>query len=123
MQLQAAIAALHCEARTADETDWTQIEQLYRLLYEMTPSPIVALNHAVAAHKVDGADAALMRVLNELNNDLQDYLYYHSTKAGLLVELGQITEARKAYQQALNLQPSHAEAHYLKKRLSSIQQQ
>lgn len=120
MQLQAAIAALHCEASTAEQTDWAQIEQLYRLLYEMTPSPIVALNHAVAVHKVDGADAALMQ-LDELDNDLQDYLYYHSTRAGLLVELGQITEARKAYQRALDLQPSHAEAHYLKKRLSSIE--
>lgn len=120
LQLQAAIAALHCEASTAEQTDWAQIEQLYRLLYEMTPSPIVALNHAVAVHKVDGADAALMQ-LDELDNDLQDYLYYHSTRAGLLVELGQITEARKAYQRALDLQPSHAEAHYLKKRLSSIE--
>ena len=120
MQLQAAIAALHCEASTAEQTDWAQIEQLYRLLYEMTPSPIVALNHAVAVHKVDGADAALMQ-LDELDNDLQDYLYYHSTRAGLLLELGQIAEARKAYQRALDLQPSHAEAHYLKKRLSSIE--
>lgn len=120
-QVQAAIAALHCEAVDAEQTDWPQIEQLYQVLLELQPSPVVKLNHAVALAKTQGAHAALER-LRPLQSQLATYLHFHSTMGGLLAEIGETDQAARAFATALSLNPTSAEADYLDKRLQGLAQ-
>src|SRR5437667_6819204 len=96
--LQAAIAALHCQAGRAEETDWPQIVRLYDVLERVQPSPIVSLNRAVAIAMVDGAGPALALVdALGARGDLDGYHLFHATRADLLRRLGRMTEAASSY--------------------------
>jgi RNA polymerase sigma factor (sigma-70 family) len=116
-QLQAAIAACHSEARTWAETDWRQIVALYDALLELMPSPVVALNRAIARRYRDGPHAALADV-DRLAETLDTYYLFHATRAELLRDLGREPEARTALVRALELTANPAERALLQKRLS-----
>ena len=120
-QLQAAIAALHDEADTADATDWPQIRALYDVLARRSPSPVVELNRAVAVAMVDGPEAglALMDLIAD-GGALDDYPYLHAARADLLRRLGRYEAAGAAYRRALALTTNRAEGVFLDRRLSEI---
>lgn len=102
--LQAAIVAVHAEAPSAAQTDWPQIVRLYDVLLQLSPSPVVELNRAVAVAMRDGPEAGLLLVDELLGRgDLQDYHLSHATRADLLRRLARIDEAREAYRSALRL--------------------
>jgi len=111
-QLQAAINAVHAEAKTMAETDWTQIVALYDQLLAVTPTPVVALNRAIAIGEVRGAEAAL-DLIDDL--DLDGYYPYHAARADLLWRLGRAAEATAAYERAANLAPSGPEREFLER--------
>jgi len=116
--LQAAIAALHAQAPTYDATDWHQILALYDELLRVWPSPVVALNRAVAVSMVDGPAAALAEVDALAGDDrLAGYRYLPATRADLLRRLGRHTEAADAYRAALALTDNVAEQQFLTERL------
>jgi RNA polymerase sigma-70 factor (ECF subfamily) len=114
-QIQAAINAVHSDAPTAAATDWGQILQLYDQLLAVAPSPVVALNRAVAVAEVDGPAAALTLVDGL---DLDRYYLYHAIRADLLRRLGRPGEAARAYEAALALTGNAAERAYLTARLA-----
>ena len=109
-QLQAAINAVHADAATFEATDWRQIVALYDQLLALAPTPVVALNRAIAVGEVEGAAAALALV-DEL--DLEGYHPFHATRADLLRRLGRSTEAAAAYERAAGLAPTEAEREFL----------
>jgi RNA polymerase sigma-70 factor (ECF subfamily) len=116
--LQAAIAALHAQAPSYAETDWPQILTLYDELLRVWPSPVVALNRAVAVSMVDGPEAALAAVeALERDGRLAGYRYLPATKADLLHRLGRDAEAAGAYRAALALSDNEAEQEFLAERL------
>jgi RNA polymerase sigma-70 factor, ECF subfamily len=116
--LQAAIAALHAQAPTYDATDWPQILTLYDALLRIWPSPVVALNRAVAVAMVDGPEPALALVESlEIDGRLAGYRYLPATKADLLRRLGRDAEAATAYEEALALTTNTAERDFLTERL------
>jgi RNA polymerase sigma-70 factor (ECF subfamily) len=118
--LQAAIAALHAQAPSYPETDWPQILTLYGELLRIWPSPVVALNRAVAVAMVDGPAAALAEVeALERDGRLAGYRYLPATKADLLHRLGRDAEAVRAYQAALALSDNAAEQEFLAERVRS----
>lgn len=120
--LQAAIAALHAQAPSYAETDWEQILELYTALLRVWPSPVVALNRAVAVSMVDGPVAALVEVeALERDGRLAGYRYLPSTKADLLHRLGRDAEAADAYRAALALSENVAEQEFLTERVRSTQ--
>jgi len=110
-QLQAAINAVHTDAPTFEETDWSQIVALYDQLLAVAPTPIVALNRAIAIGAVQGPAAALALV-DEL--DLDDYQPFHATRADLLLRLGRNSEAASAYERAASTAPTEAERDFLR---------
>ncbi|MDQ1413939.1 MAG: hypothetical protein QOE07_2527 [Acidimicrobiaceae bacterium] len=112
-QLQAAINAVHTDAPSAPDTDWSQILQLYDQLLAVAPTPIVALNRAVAVAEVHGAVVALA-VVDSL--DLAGYHLFHATRADLLRRLGRDREAAEAYQAALVVAENGAERRFLEHR-------
>ncbi len=116
-QLQAAIAAVHDEAAAADQTDWTQILGLYEVLARVAPSPVVALNRAVALAEVSGPAAGLA-AMNALAADpaMAEYRFFHAARAELLVRLRRVPDALAAYDRALALAPNGAEAAFLGRR-------
>jgi len=116
-QLLAAINAVHTDAPTADDTDWSQIAALYGQLYAVSPSPIVALNRAVAVAELDGPEVALAEV-ERLS--LERYHPWHATRADLLRRLGRSVESREAYDAALALTDNEAERAYLTRRRSQL---
>ncbi|MGH2896173.1 MAG: RNA polymerase sigma factor, partial [Solirubrobacteraceae bacterium] len=120
-QLQAAIAACHTEAADVADTDWTQIVSLYELLAEVMPSPVVALNRAVAIAMAHGLDAGLV-VIDELeaSGELAGYHLLYATRADLLRRLGRLGEAANAYREAFELAGSDAERRFLRKRLAEV---
>ncbi|MFQ5506118.1 MAG: RNA polymerase sigma factor [Planctomycetota bacterium] len=120
-QIQAAIAALHCEAQSAGETDWPQIRALYDLLLELEGGPVVALNRAVAVAMEQGPEAGLA-IIEQLqaSGELDSYLYLHASRADLLRRLGRNAEARKAYRRALELSMSGPERAFLEARLRML---
>jgi RNA polymerase sigma-70 factor (ECF subfamily) len=117
--LQAAIAAVHAEARTAEETDWRQIATLYEMLSAIAPSPVVALNHAVAVAMVDGIEQGLALV-DALAAELTDYRFFHAARADLLRRLGRRAEAALAYEAALARTASGVEQRFLARRLDEM---
>jgi RNA polymerase sigma-70 factor, ECF subfamily len=119
-QLQAAIAALHARAAQADKTDWQQIELLYRGLEQMQPSPVVTLNRAVAVSKLKGADEALVLV-ETLGDRLGNYFYFHGLRGGLLMQIGRKREAAEAFDRAIALANSPAEAAHIRMQLDRLQ--
>lgn len=114
-QLQAQIAAEHAHATTADETDWIRITELYNLLLELSPSPVVALNRAVAVAMVGGADAGLRLI--EAIDGLDGYHLLHAARADLLRRLGRLDEAAAAYRRAHELAVNPADRRFLAGRL------
>jgi RNA polymerase sigma-70 factor (ECF subfamily) len=116
-QVQAAIAALHAEAPDYEHTDWRQIRILYDRLQELTPSPVVLLNRAVATRYVVGPEAALAEI-TPLAAELDGYRLFHALRAGLLIGLGRDDEAREASERALALAGNPAERELLARRLS-----
>jgi RNA polymerase sigma-70 factor (ECF subfamily) len=118
--LQAAIAAVHAEARTAEATDWPQIVGLYDLLLQVEPSPVVELNRAVALAKRDGAAAGLAVVDDLAGGALQAYALAHSARAELLRQLGRDDEAVSAYRHALALTRHEPERRFLAARLAEL---
>lgn len=117
-QLQAAIAALHAQAASYAETDWPQIRLLYDRLDELSPSPVVRLNRAVATRYTDGAATALAE-LDALEGELRDYRLWHAVRGELLRELGRPEEARLADKRALELATNPAERELLARRLGA----
>jgi len=119
--LQAAIAALHAEAPSYATTDWPQVLALYGELLRAWPSPVVALNRAVALAEVDGPEAALAE-LDELGRDerLAGYHYLPAARAALLRRLGRRAEAAAAYRAALDLASNEAERDFLARRLAVL---
>ncbi|MCB1338156.1 MAG: hypothetical protein KDK10_12135 [Maritimibacter sp.] len=118
-QLQAAIAALHGEARVASETDWAQIVALYRLLARLDPSPVVRLNLAMAAAEMDGAAAALA-ALDGLSAALDDYQPFHAARAELLARSGEAAAAVAAYDRAMALTRVASERAFLAGRRAAV---
>ena len=114
--LEAAIAAIHADALTASDTDWHQIVVLYERLYELHPTPIVALNQAVAISMVDSAAAALPLV-EALSHSLDDYHLWHATRADLLRRLGRPDDAVASYRRAYELAGNDAERQFLARRI------
>jgi RNA polymerase sigma factor (sigma-70 family) len=116
-QVQAAIAALHAEAPDYTLTDWRQIRMLYGRLQELTPSPVVLLNRAVATRYTSGPQAALSEI-EPLAAELDGYHLFHALRSGLLTTLGRHNEARAASERALALAGNPAERELLARRLS-----
>jgi RNA polymerase sigma-70 factor (ECF subfamily) len=120
--LQAAIAAVHCQATRADETDWHQIVQHYNLLERVQPSPIVSLNRAVAVAMDEGAQAGL-DLIDQLaaSDDLANYHLLHAARADMLRRLGTVVGSAKSYRLALALVTNDAERRFLERRLREVQ--
>ncbi len=116
--LQAAIAALHAEARSFEETDWTQIVALYDELALAAASPVIELNRAAAVAMADGPERGL-ELIDGL--ELPRYHLFHSARADLLRRLGRYEEAADAYRAALRLDPPARDRRYLERRLSEVQ--
>jgi RNA polymerase sigma-70 factor (ECF subfamily) len=117
-QLQAAIAALHAEASTPEETDWVQIAALYGRLARHDPSPIVELNRAVAVAMAEGPEHGLDLV--ERVPGLDRYHLLHATRADLLRRLGRTEDATAAYEHALELATNPTEREFLQRRLAEL---
>jgi RNA polymerase sigma-70 factor (ECF subfamily) len=122
--LQAAIAALHCQAARAEDTDWPQIVRLYDRLERVQPSPIVSLNRAVAIAMVDGPQPALA-LIDRLAADgnLDGYHLLHAARADLLRRAGEPSEAAKSYTRALALVTNDSERRFLERRLREVNSQ
>lgn len=116
-QIQAAIQAVHADAPTAAQTDWPQIVSLYDEVLHMTPTPVVAMNRAIAVGEVEGPAAALALV-EEL--ELDGYYLFHATRADLLRRLERRADAADAYRTAAALAPTETERNYLSARASGI---
>lgn len=120
-QLQAAIAAVHAEAPGPADTDWRQIAALYERLAALHPSPVIALNAAVAEAFAFGLEHGLARV-QELGKtgELDRYMYFHAARADLLRRLNRAAPARRAYERALGLTDNAAERRYLQRRIEEV---
>jgi RNA polymerase sigma-70 factor (ECF subfamily) len=118
-QVQAAIAALHARAATPADTDWSEIALLYATLERLQPSPVVTLNRAVAVSKVDGPAVALT-LIEPLAKPLAGYFYFHGLKGMLLRDLGRGAEARAAFDRAISLAKSPAEAAHIRMHLDAL---
>jgi RNA polymerase sigma-70 factor (ECF subfamily) len=119
--LQAAISAVHAEARTAAATDWSQIVGLYEVLARTNPSPVVELNRAAAVAMRDGPAAGLALIDAILaRGDLDDYHLAHAARADLCRRLGRAREARAAYERALALTRQEPERRFLERRLREL---
>jgi len=120
--VQAAIAAVHCRAARAEDTDWPHILELYDLLERLQPSPIVSLNRAVAVAMVHGPRPALALVdALTASGDLDDYHLLHSARADLLRRAGYLEEAAESYAKALALVTNDSERRFLERRLREVQ--
>jgi RNA polymerase sigma-70 factor (ECF subfamily) len=118
-QLQAAIAAVHARAPQAAATAWSEIDQLYGELERMQPSPVVTLNRAVAVSKVQGPAAALA-MIEPLAEPLGGYFHFFGLRGGLLMQLGRANEARTAFDQAIALAHTPAEAAHIRRHLDRL---
>ena len=120
-QIQAAVAAVHSEASTADQTDWPQVVALYQELMRINSSPVIALNHAAAVAMSEGAENGLA-LINEANkgNRLENYYLFHASRADLLRRLNRLDEAATSYTRALALTTNRIEQQYLRERLNEV---
>jgi len=118
-QVQAAIAALHARAARPEDTDWAQIDLLYAALETLQPSPVVTLNRAVAVSKVRGPDAALA-MIDPLAARLSGYFHFFGLKGALLLQLGRAGEARAAFDRAIALANTAAEAAHIRLHLDRL---
>jgi RNA polymerase sigma-70 factor (ECF subfamily) len=118
-QILAAINAVHTSARDVPATDWSQVVALYDQLVHLDPSPIIALNRAIAVAELDGPEAALAAV-DPLEHKLAGYHAYHATRADLLRRLGRNQQSRAAYDKAIELAGNTAETAYLTRRRDQL---
>jgi RNA polymerase sigma-70 factor (ECF subfamily) len=120
--LEAAIAAEHCKAARAEDTNWSQIVKLYDLLAQLMPSPIVSLNRAVGVAMAQGPQPAL-ELIDELaaSGELDDYHLLHAARADMLRRLGENDEAAESYKTALGLVTNDSERRFLERRLREVQ--
>jgi RNA polymerase sigma-70 factor, ECF subfamily len=118
-QAQAAIAALHARAARAEDTDWAQIALLYGALERMQPSPVITLNRAVAVSKAEGPTAALA-MIEPLARDLDGYFYFHGARGAFLLELERRGEAKVAFDRAIALANTAAEAAHIRMQLDRL---
>ena len=121
-QLQAAIAAVHADAPTADETDWAQIVALYDQLVHLRPTPIIALNRAIAIAELNGPEAGLAAV-DETGAALDDYHLFHAARAELLARSDRIDDALAAYRRALDLVANDRERRFLTDQRDRVSEQ
>ncbi|HEY0753304.1 MAG TPA: RNA polymerase sigma factor [Ktedonobacteraceae bacterium] len=122
-QLQAAIAAIHAQARHAADTDWPQIAALYQLLLRINPSPVIELNWVVAVSMSEGPQRGLaMLTEHQLEDSLAGYYLFHATRADFLRRSGYLSDAQVAYRQALELCQNTTEQAFLRNRLSEVSQ-
>jgi RNA polymerase sigma-70 factor (ECF subfamily) len=120
-QIQAAIAALHGRAARAEDTDWRGIVALYEALEQHTPSPVITLNRAVAVSKTEGPQAAL-DLIAPLEGRLAGYFHFHGVRGALLLQLGMEADARTAFNQAIALANTPAEAAHIRGHLDRLMQ-
>jgi RNA polymerase sigma-70 factor (ECF subfamily) len=118
-QILAAISAVHTSARDVRDTDWSQVVALYDQLVRLDPSPIIALNRAIAVAELDGPEVALATV-DRLEDKLADYHAYHATRADMLRRLGSNQKSRAAYDKAIELAGNTAEIAYLRRRRDQL---
>jgi RNA polymerase sigma-70 factor (ECF subfamily) len=120
-QLQAAIDAIHGEAQRPQETDWRQIAELYAELYRIAPTPVIALNHAVAVAMGEGLERGL-GIIDELGapGDLDGYYLFHAARADLLRRMRRNPEAKDGYQKALAHVTNPVERRFLAGRLREV---
>lgn len=118
-QVQAAIAALHAQARHSEDTDWEQIDLLYGTLERMQPSPIVTLNRSVAVAKVKGPATALA-MIEPLDAQLSGYFYFFGVKGAFLMQLGRISDAKVAFDQAIARANTAAEAAHIRTQIDRL---
>jgi RNA polymerase sigma-70 factor (ECF subfamily) len=118
-QVQAAIAALHARAARAEATDWAQIDLLYGALEALQPSPVVTLNRAVAVSKVAGPARALA-MIEPLGERLSTYFHFHGLRGALLKQLGRVGEAQDAFDRAVALANSPAEAIHIRREIDAL---
>lgn len=119
-QVQAALAAAHVRAPTAQNTDWTEIDRLYGLLERIQPSPVVTLNRSVAVSKTQGAEAALA-MIEPLEKSLNGYFHFHGVKGAYLLQLGRTGEARSSFDRAISLANTPAEAAHIRQHIDRLQ--
>lgn len=120
-QIQAAIAALHSRAARPEDTDWAQIDLLYATLEIMQPSPVITLNRAVAVSRVHGPEAAL-QMIEPLGERLSGYFHFFGVRGALLMQLGRNEEARVAFNRAIALANTSAEAAHIRTHLDRLMQ-
>jgi RNA polymerase sigma-70 factor, ECF subfamily len=118
-QLQAAIAAIHARAKVFSDTRWPMIVTFYEAFGALQPSPVVTLNRAAAVSKVEGPQAALA-IVDSLSKDLSGYFYFHGLRGHLLKRLNRRDDARQAFDRAIALANSAAEANFIRKELDSL---
>jgi len=118
-QILAAISAVHTSARDVRDTDWSQVVALYDRLVRLDPSPIIALNRAIAVAELDGPEVALAAV-GRLEPRLAGYHLYHATRADLLRRLGRSRQSRASYDKAIELAGNTAETAYLTRRRDQL---
>jgi RNA polymerase sigma-70 factor (ECF subfamily) len=121
-QVQAAIAATHARAARPEETDWAQIDALYAALEQMQPSPVVTLNRAVATAKLKGPEAALAMIA-PLEERLGAYFHYFGARGAFLLQLGREPEARIAFDRAISLANTPAEAAHIRQHIDRLQKE
>jgi len=119
-QIQAAIAALHARSPRSADTDWPQIAGLYQALEHHMPSPVVTLNRAVAVSKTEGAQAALA-LIEPLGERLSAYFHFHGVRGAMLLEEGRSGEAREAFDRAIALARTPAEAAHIRQHIDRLQ--
>jgi RNA polymerase sigma-70 factor, ECF subfamily len=118
-QVQAALAAVHARAARPEDTDWSEIDRLYAVLETLQPSPVITLNRAVAVARVRGPAAALA-MIEPLEHRLSSYFNYFGVKGALLNELGRAQEARVAFDRAIALANTAAEAAHIRLHLDRL---
>jgi RNA polymerase sigma-70 factor (ECF subfamily) len=118
-QIQAAIAALHARAAKPEDTDWVQIDLLYQNLERLQPSPVITLNRAVAVSKIEGPDAAIA-LIEPLAPALDGYFNFHGLRGNLLLQRGRNDEAREAFDRAIALANTPAEAAHIRNHLDRL---
>jgi RNA polymerase sigma-70 factor (ECF subfamily) len=118
-QLQASIQAVHCDAETFDVTDWNQIVELYEHLYAVLPTPVVALNRAIAVGEAEGPEAAIT-ALDAIGSDLENYHLMHATRGTLLRQLGQREAARAAFERAAQFARTDTDQQFLALQIDSL---
>jgi RNA polymerase sigma-70 factor, ECF subfamily len=118
-QVQAAISAVHAHAARAEDTDWAEIDRLYAALEALQPSPVVTLNRAVAVAKIRGPGAAL-EMIEPLAERLSGYFHFFGVKGAWLLELGRVEEARTAFDRAIGLANTAAQAAHIRQHLDRL---